>query len=126
MTPFARTAGSRRARLLSAPRALKAPTVCRFSALSHSSAPASSSRAGQRTTGVRTTWPASRAAAATTSARWTGKVTVVRSARVLPRPARFARDCLPRAVALSLPLLHLLLQLLEVDAGRQALRHALV
>src|SRR5688500_196392 len=28
-------------------------------------------------------------------------VIVVRSARVLPRPARFARDCLPRALALA-------------------------
>src|SRR5262245_20502719 len=101
MTPRSRTAGSRSARLFSAPRALNAPTSCRFSALSQSSAPASSSSAAHLTTGVRTTWPFSRPAAASTSSR--------------------LGPCTP-----SLPLLlHLLLQLLQIDAGRQPLRHPL-
>src|SRR5688500_7521900 len=50
-----------------APRYLNAPPVCRFSHLKNTCAPTRASNAAERRTGVRTTWGASRAAAATTS-----------------------------------------------------------
>jgi hypothetical protein len=68
ITPRARAAGSSRDTACSAPRALKAPTCWRFSALSHSSQPAIASSACERITGVTRVSDPSRPAAARTSA----------------------------------------------------------
>src|SRR6185437_6031118 len=68
MTPERRSAGESRASRLAAPRSLKAPVGCRFSSLSTTSAPVARDRASLWIVGLRSTRPAMRAAAASTSA----------------------------------------------------------
>src|ERR1035437_1794488 len=69
-TPRSRSAWLSSARRLDAPRSLKAPVAWRFSSFRITSAPVAADNAALRTDGARSTRPAMRPAAASTSASW--------------------------------------------------------